>query len=519
MDASISPRDLGLDSDEWWPNQLEALLKCAAAFGSGKKFVLCEAPPGVGKTHLAVGLSRLMQYETVFLTSTKDLQEQYEKVSGSPRVIGRPNFPCKIAPVVSASFGQCVSGEKCQYAGLDGAKGCGYFDQLRKGLESPEAALNYAFYFRGVNYAGYFADRDLVVCDEAHLLRKELESFVSVSLSYAVLKRFGLMPSNCQDWSVERWIKWAADSLPNVATLIRQTRARARESGDREGDKLIADPRTLASLTTLSRSLYTLLKGKQGWVPISMQNGIEFKPVWVAPYTEQALLRHADRFLFLSATIGNPATFCEVLGLNPKEAFVLKCPSVFDPSRRPIHYRSVGRVSGQNELVYNKLVEEVDRILEKHQDQKGLLHTVSYKLTQAIQQRSKFKARLLVPTAGGRAAAIEKFRKTRLPLVMVSPSMTTGIDLPYDGLRFQIICKLPFSDLGDPIVKEQSKTPLGKNLGLQDMINTMEQAYGRIMRASDDAGVTYLLDGNWDWVRHAAKDYISPWFTEAIVGE
>ena len=115
-----------------------------------------------------------------------------------------------------------------------------------------------------------------------------------------------------------------------------------------------------------------------------------------------------------------------------------------------------------------------------------------------------------------REAVLSAFAHTKEPKVLLSPSMTTGVDLPYEGCRFQIICKLPFADISSPQRKAQRQTAFGKELVTYDCAATLVQTYGRAMRAEDDYGVTYLLDGNFDWFRHAAKQYLPGYFMEAL---
>lgn len=43
------------------------------------------------------------------------------------------------------------------------------------------------------------------------------------------------------------------------------------------------------------------------------------------------------------------------------------------------------------------------------------------------------------------------------------------------------------------------------------------QAYGRVMRAPDDNGTTYLLDGgNWRWFSRSVRDIIPAWVRQGI---
>lgn len=45
------------------------------------------------------------------------------------------------------------------------------------------------------------------------------------------------------------------------------------------------------------------------------------------------------------------------------------------------------------------------------------------------------------------------------------------------------------------------------------------QAYGRGMRAADDACDTYLLDSNWRWFKHSVQSMLPAWFLGALKHE
>ncbi|GAH65791.1 unnamed protein product, partial [marine sediment metagenome] len=104
------------------------------------------------------------------------------------------------------------------------------------------------------------------------------------------------------------------------------------------------------------------------------------------------------------------------------------------------------------------------------------------------------------------------------PLVLVSPSFGRGVDLFGDRARFQIICKIPFPDLGD---KQTSKRrwsgKSGERWYLLETVRAIVQMAGRIVRSADDYGVTYILDSRFErFFKQMHKDF-PPWFTEAIV--
>lgn len=164
----------------------------------------------------------------------------------------------------------------------------------------------------------------------------------------------------------------------------------------------------------------------------------------------------------------------------------------------------------------DEIVGTIDRILDAHPGEKGLIHTVSYQLTQAVLGKSRRRHRLVGHRVSDREDVLEAFKRTSSDSVLVSPSMGVGVDLPYDECRFQIVAKLPFPDRSDPQRVAQGLEPLGKKLAIYDTACALIQSYGRAMRADDDWGVTYLLDSNFSWFQHAAKAYLPKWFTEAI---
>ena len=89
---------------------------------------------------------------------------------------------------------------------------------------------------------------------------------------------------------------------------------------------------------------------------------------------------------------------------------------------------------------------------------------------------------------------LQQFEKTDKPMVLISPSMSEGVDLPYEKCQFQIIYKIPFPYLGDKQVNSRKKHD--PKWYAYKTIMTLIQAYGRGMRAEDDFCATYILDRN-----------------------
>src|SRR5262249_27261271 len=144
-------------------------------------------------------------------------------------------------------------------------------------------------------------------------------------------------------------------------------------------------------------------------------------------------------------------------GLNEGDVRVLATASPFAVEQRPIVYRPIGALSrGTRARLEPALFAEVAAILAAHPKDKGLIHVPSYegggRVVIDVATRAPILPRGLVwiGWAGGKSAALQVHRASTSPTVLVSPSLREGVDLPDDFLRFQVLTKLPYPDLGDP---------------------------------------------------------------------
>ena len=139
---------------------------------------LVEAPPGVGKSHVAMALAR-WSGDAYLLTSQKLLQDQYEREFGSDLqlVKGRDNYVCERYPDarVPTSRGMCrrPRGPVCQ---------CPYARAKNAALNGPIFCTNTA-YFATLRHwrAEQLRKRRLLIIDEAHNLESQLVSVFTVA--------------------------------------------------------------------------------------------------------------------------------------------------------------------------------------------------------------------------------------------------------------------------------------------------------------------------------------------------
>ena len=87
-------------------------------------------------------------------------------------------------------------------------------------------------------------------------------------------------------------------------------------------------------------------------------------------------------------------------------------------------------------------------------NEKGIIHCHSYKVASYIKNNIR-NSRILIHGSDNRDTILEKHKKSRKPTVLISPSMTEGVDLKGELSRFQIICKVPYPYLGDKLIKKR----------------------------------------------------------------
>ena len=147
---------------------------------------------------------------------------------------------------------------------------------------------------------------------------------------------------------------------------------------------------------------------------------------------------------------------------------------------------------------------------------KGLIHAVSYRRMKFIVDNSEHAWCMMMHNSHDRAKIVEEFRQADGPRVLVSPSIDTGYDFAHMQARFQVIAKLPFASVQDPVVR--ARQDKDKDYGLYQVAQTLVQATGRIMRADDDWGETLIADQSVEWAipRMKAKGFLPLWWVKSF---
>ena len=222
----------------------------------------------------------------------------------------------------------------------------------------------------------------------------------------------------------------------------------------------------------------------------------EFKLIDVSPYSRDTLFRLGGRVLMMSATIVDKDIFCSSLGLKSEEIAYLTIPSPFLVENRPIHYIPAGSMSKSTiDKTLPIVAETVRMLLEKHSTDKGIIHCVNYRIAKYIKDNVE-SSRLMLHDTNSRDEVLKLHINSHEPTVLLSPSMSEGVDLKNNLSRFQIICKIPFPYLGDLVVKKRME--LNSKWYPYTTVKSIIQSLGRSIRGENDYAISYIIDSDWE---------------------
>ena len=176
------------------------------------------------------------------------------------------------------------------------------------------------------------------------------------------------------------------------------------------------------------------------------------------------------------------------------------------------------------ESVQRSIAEAIDKIMDLHSNDKGIIHTTSYAQVRFIERLvSGENRRRLISTDPEipRDEIIAKHWDTsasngneKSKSVLISPSLHTGLDLKDDQSRFQIVVKIPYPSRADRWIETKRKMDRGKWYNWQTALRLV-QSCGRSIRSKDDWAKTYVLDSAFS--RFVRENKLPVWFRESII--
>lgn len=215
------------------------------------------------------------------------------------------------------------------------------------------------------------------------------------------------------------------------------------------------------------------------------------------------------KLVLMSATIAPPDI--EDLGLHRRRVGYIEVPSDIPVERRKFIYAGVGSMGQANQTEnIKRAVDKLIDIRSKHQLRRGFVHS-TYGLARKIPDMPW----LLKHDSVNKQQVLQRWLETvEDNRVFLGCGLTTGLDLKGGLASWQAIMKCQFPDLGDPAV--MAKATNNPEWYQWVTIRQIVQAYGRVCRAPNDEGTTYILDSDFAMLYNKANHLFPQWFKEAI---
>ena len=546
---NYSPEDvLGFFPKMFKPReqQIAAITQIAKAFASGKKYAVLEMPTGGGKSFICYSFADCLRDHggTHFLTIQKTLQDQYQRDFPAPQIEalkGRSNYSCSHPAAtkgMDAAHGvctarnkgiliDCVDVDKAGWTDFDEdgnprgilraagqlelpscAHRCPYWEQLQKCSDAGVTLFNFSsFLFQ--KRIGRFGKRALMIIDEGHNVEAELMKFVTVELSEWALSLVGVKITRTIS-SKEQFTEWLRET--DLLRLVQEATKAAEETEDDPEGFAKEEADALRELQMKIENFMAYLEKTQ-WVleTVAYQDRhgddrrkIVARPLYAKDFAEDLLFQHADRVLFMSATILDAQVWAANLGIKPEDLEHVQSPCDFPVENRPIHLEYAGNMGfkyftpeqNPSNPTKPKFINKIKQIMARHKGQRGIIHCHSFELSKVLKYDVADPRFLFQDDFKGDKAQMLAAHAKREDSVIVAPAMHEGFDLKDDLSRFQVLAKVPWPSMTDKVIKERMNLDQ-KWYGWLTALK-MVQSIGRSVRSKTDWAYTYIIDQGFD---------------------
>lgn len=449
------------------------------------------------------------------------------------------------------------------------ASSCQYIQKWTAARFADRTIMNYAYYLIHMNYVlrkmgekAPFSPRDVVICDEAHKIPDVVESHFACRLQPETADRINRVISNLKAIgyhydvstlplysSITEALKIGDDApaaehhealqaVYRAYSNLLETLNGIKEHVSSKNNPSAYDTKQLAAwhskLPKAVKQMYALVDTIkdhhckiEDYVTMIAQHGLD-NLVACTEDGERIYHNMSDFHLFhkhfknfskvrvyMSATL-QPKLLIDRWRLDPNACHIINVSSTWDCSRSPIILCDVANMGySGGDSATRRAIEKIDAILDNHRNERGVIHSVTNQLASDIKERSRHADRLY--TYNGTSEKLNLLENIRdLPddCVLVGPSLFTGIDLPDDLGRFNIIVKLAFPNVANGLWKR--RFDYSKDVYFGETAAVLEQSAGRTTRHCDDYSTTYVIDSRAaDFVKYS-RCFLSDSFVDRL---
>jgi Rad3-related DNA helicase len=514
--------------------QEQALVDIRDAFAAGNDVVLVRAPTGSGKSLLARAICGAAA--TVEESRPRDATDAYyttpqvsqlddvaaDSLLDDFQVIrGKRNYTC----ILNGEEETPVNQAPCaRQRGFDCSvkHRCPYYSARAIASNRRIAAMTLAYFMQTAG-SDVFRKRDVVVVDEAHGLAEWAEMYATIDLT----------PRTVPVWDDLR-VPAVSDAEDPLARTVRFADALVGVCENAKDDLLAKDelsPDEAARRDRLQELVSELKwfvddardpQSPTTWVvdqPDGAGTSLSIKPLDPARYLKHTVWDRGNQFALLSATILNKEAFCRGVGLNPARVALVDVPHTFPLEHRPLFDVTQGKMTyDHRDETVPKIARLLVRLMAEHPDEKGLVHCHSYSIQERLHERLAgmgVGARVRAHGRDDRNDALDAWKARSKPTLFLSVKMEEALDLKSDLCRWQVLCKAPYLNTSDSRVARRLEDGQWSWYH-RAALRTVIQACGRVVRAPDDHGATYLADSSLLDLFDRARSDLPPWFREQV---
>ncbi|WP_256393488.1 helicase C-terminal domain-containing protein [Natronoarchaeum rubrum] len=519
-------------------NQQQALADIREAFEAGNDVVLVRAPTGSGKSLLARAIAGCARRgddaapsEATNAYYTTPQVSQLDDVAGDDLledlsiIRGKSNYDCILPGETDTPVDQAPCARERGYD-CSVKHRCPYFSDRAIASNRRIAAMTLAYFMQTAG-SDVFRKRDVCVIDEAHGLAEWAEMYATTHLgprTVPMWEDLRVPDLDGPDQAVDY-----ADALIDTCTkrkddLLQKGDLEPAEAAERDRlQELISELKWFVEDYRDPQSSTTWLvdqNDREGGDGQGEGGPVTIKPMDPERYLKHTVWDRANKFALLSATILNKEAFCRQVGLDPADVALVDVGHTFPVEHRPLYDVAQGKMTYEHrdETIPN-VARTIVRIMREHDDEKGLIHCHSYDIQSRLEERlGNFGVGQRVRTHDreDRDAALDAWKDSDRPDVFLSVKMEEALDLEGDLARWQVICKAPYPNTGDSRVAHRLEDGQW-SWYYRTALRTVIQGCGRVVRAPDDYGATYLADSSLLDLFDRASHDVPDWFDDQLV--
>lgn len=247
---------------------------------------------------------------------------------------------------------------------------------------------------------------------------------------------------------------------------------------------------------------------------------VTIKP-WHIHWFMEEMSSNFDLSLYMSATI-NLELFCKETGFKKDEVYFINEDSNIPLENRKIVFLKTEYVEATSDVILpDKIISQIEAILKIRANQRGIILLTSYSQLDYILEKisPELKPRLLPLERGQDKSEAIEYHKNTPNSVMISPGLESGVNLPDDDSRFQIIVKAPYYPTVDDLrmKKIYDSESDHRRYYLKSAFRLLQMA-GRSIRHVKDSAMTYVLDAKAERMIYHQRNDLPKWFMDACEG-